>query len=339
MSKTHYVDFKAIKAAVTMEQALQRYGLLDRMQKNGDSLSGCCPIHGGNNPTQFRVSLSKNCWNCFGSCKQGGNVLDFVAKKEDISVHVAALKLCEWFNLPMGEKPQKEERAPSTRGETQAAPTPAAALDAETNPALEDNTPNQPLKFQLEHLDTNHAYLKERGLTSETIAHFGLGYCAKGMMAGRIAIPIRNVEGKIVAYAGRWPGDPPEGAPKYKLPPGFRKSLELFNLDQACREQTDKLVIVEGFFGAMKLWQCGVKQVIALMGSTLSNAQAELVRKHSGSLCKVLVMLDEDDAGRAGRAHIIQRLAPSVFVKAHVFAEPGRQPENLTTEEIAALLT
>ena len=83
----------------------------------------------------------------------------------------------------------------------------------------------------------------------------------------------------------------------------------------------------------MKLWQCGVKRVVALMGSTLSVAQAELIRRHTDSRSQVLVMLDEDDAGRAGREDIVQRLAPWLFVKAHVFEQAGRQPDNLTAEE------
>ena len=63
-TESRFVDFKAVKAAVTMEQVLQHYGLLDRFKRGADSLSGPCPIHQGTNPTQFRVSLSKNCWNC-----------------------------------------------------------------------------------------------------------------------------------------------------------------------------------------------------------------------------------------------------------------------------------
>ena len=80
MPKNKLVDFKAVKAAVSMEQVLQHYNLLERMKRSGDSLSGCCPIHQGTNPTQFRVSVSKNIWNCFSECKHGGNVLDFVAR-------------------------------------------------------------------------------------------------------------------------------------------------------------------------------------------------------------------------------------------------------------------
>src|SRR5438067_554298 len=82
---------------------------------------------------------------------------------------------------------------------------------------MEESGPNKPLGFQLE-LDSSHSYLVERGLTPETIDEFGLGYCAKGVMAQRIAIPIHNLKDELVGYAGRWPGDPPEGRPKYRMP-------------------------------------------------------------------------------------------------------------------------
>jgi DNA primase len=78
------VNFRALKAAVTMEQVLAHYGLLARFKRGKDSLTGSCPIHRGTNPTQFRVSVSKNCLDSFGDCHRGGNVLDFVAKMENI---------------------------------------------------------------------------------------------------------------------------------------------------------------------------------------------------------------------------------------------------------------
>ena len=205
-------------------------------------------------------------------------------------------------------------------------------------PAVENGAPNKPLKFRLDKLERDHPYLAERGLTPETIVDFGVGYCAKGMMAERIAIPIHNPEGNVVAYAGRWPGEPAEDTPKYKLPQGFRKSLELFNIDRAIKEPADKpLVIVEGFFDCMKLHQHGCRKVVALMGSTMSAAQEELIRKHTDRKSQVIVMLDEDEAGRAGREDIAVRLAKFVFVKVHTFNQEGRQPENLSAEEVAAL--
>ena len=99
MAKTKFVDFKAIKTAITMEQLLGHYKILDQFKRTGDSLNGPCPIHKGSYPTQFRVSTTKNIWNCFSDCEHGGNTLDFICKMEKCSVHAAALKAIEWFNL------------------------------------------------------------------------------------------------------------------------------------------------------------------------------------------------------------------------------------------------
>src|SRR6266853_6244335 len=266
MPKSSFVDFKAVKAAITIEQVLEHYGLLDRFKRSGDSLSGPCPIHKGTNPTQFRISLSKNIWNCFSECKQGGNVLDFIAKMENVSIHAAALKAIEWFGIDSDDmaadsaKANEEQSEPPKSG-TVSAPKAASKPVAQTPEKI---APNKPLKFRLDKLERSHPYLLERELTQETIVDFGVGYCAKGMMAERIAIPIHNEEGHVVAYSGRWPGEPPGDTPKYKLPQGFRKSLELFNIDRAIKESAEKpLVIVEGCFGCMKLWQHGCRRIVA----------------------------------------------------------------------------
>jgi DNA primase len=343
MPKSTFVDFRAVKAALTMEQVLEHYGLMDQFKRGTDSLYGPCPIHKGSNPTQFRVSLSKNLWNCFSECKHGGNVLDFIAKMENVSIHAAALKAIEWFNLDPAEMAASDDQ-----GETSETETPMPALKPATTPASppkavpapENSAPNPPLKFRLDKLERNHPYLLEqRGLTPETIVDFGLGYCSKGMMADRIAIPIHNVKGEVVAYAGRFIGAPPEGAPKYKLPPGFRKSQELFNLDRASKQPADQpLVIVEGFFDAMKLHQHGCRKVVALMGSTLSAAQEELIRRHTNSQSHVIVMLDENEAGQAGREDIACRLSKFCFVRVHQFDQPDLEPEHLSLEQVRQLL-
>jgi DNA primase len=345
MPRSQFVDFKAVKAAITMEQVLDHYGILDKFKRGTDSLSGPCPIHRGSNPTQFRVSISKNIWNCFSECKHGGNVLDFIAKMEDVSIHAAALKAIEWFSLDpeamsaSGEKDETDE--PETKASTAVSPKPAARKPAATPPATTEKVaPNAPLKFRLDKLEREHPYLVEkRGLTLETIIDFGIGFCSKGMMADRIAVPIHNVKGEVVAYAGRFPGEPGEDTPKYKLPQGFRKSQELFNIDRAIKEPADKpLVIVEGFFDAIKLHQNGYKKVVALMGSTLSAAQEELIRQHTDSQSQVIVMLDENEAGQAGRDDIACRLSKFCFVRVHVFDKPDTEPEHLSAEEVRQLL-
>ena len=83
----NWVDFKAIKAAVTMEMILGRYGV-NWLRKKDDELRGRCPIHQGEGQSTFHVSLSKNVFHCF-SCKARGNVLDFVAAMEKCSVRDA----------------------------------------------------------------------------------------------------------------------------------------------------------------------------------------------------------------------------------------------------------
>ena len=341
MSKTAFVDFKAVKAAITMEQVLQHYGLLEKFKRGTDSLNGPCPIHKGSNPTQFRVSISKNIWNCFSECKHGGNVLDFIAEMEHVSIHAAALKAIEWFNLDpeamaandgKREPAETETRPPAAKS----AARPTASPKATPAPTPEGSAPNAPLKFRLDKLERQHPYLTEqRGLTPETIVDFGIGFCAKGMMADRIAIPIHNAKGEVVAYAGRFPGEAGEDTPKYKLPPGFRKSQELFNIDRAVKEPAEQpLIIVEGFFDAMKLHQHGCRKVVALMGSTLSAAQEELIRQHTNSQSHVIVMLDENDAGQAGREDIACRLSKFCFVRVHQFDQPDMEPEHLTPEQV-----
>jgi len=340
MPKSSFVDFKAVKAAITMEQVLEHYGILDQFKRSGDSLSGPCPLHKGSNPTQFRISTTKNIWNCFSECKHGGNSLDFIAEMEKISIHAAALKAIEWFNLNPSEmaatEAEGENQEKSASGHTGEKPKPAAKRLPVT---AEKAVPNTPLKFRLDKLEREHPYLKERGLTLETVVDFGIGFCAKGMMANRIAIPIHNTEGNVVAYAGRWPGEPSEDTPKYKLPQGFKKSVELFNLDRAIKEKPNQpLVIVEGFFDCMKIHQCGHRKVVALMGATMSPSQEELIRKHTARNSHVIVMLDENEAGQAGRQDIACRLSKHCFVRVHEFDRPDIEPEHLGAEDLKQIL-
>ena len=340
MPKQMFVDFRAVKAAITMEQVLEHYGILGQFKRSGDSLNGPCPIHKGSNPTQFRVSISKNIWNCFSECKHGGNTLDFIARMDNVSIHAAATRAIEWFGLDpeaMAADSEQEAGEPAEAPASADAPKPKPA--PRPAPVAESGGPNKPLKFRLDKLEREHPYLtKVRGLTLETIVDFGVGFCAKGMMADRIASPIHNANGEVVAYAGRFPGEPTDETPKYKLPQGFRKSLELFNIDRAVKEPKDMpLVIVEGFFGCMHLHQCGLRKVVALMGSTMSAAQEESIRKHTDRKTQVIVILDEDEAGRAGREDIAVRLARFVFVKVHAFGQEGQQPDKMTAEEVTAL--
>jgi len=199
-------------------------------------------------------------------------------------------------------------------------------------------TCNRILGFSLDQLKHQHPYLKQRGLTNDTIREFGLGLCSHGTLQGWIAIPIHNIAGQVVAYAGRWPGKPRSGQPKYKLPKGFRKSLELFNQHRAAKaNNTEPLVVVEGFFGCLKVWQAGHHRVVALLGSMLSPAQEDRIVELAGTAGHVVLLLDGDVAGRKGAADARERLSKRVSVSGAELDE-GQQPESLPDEQLLRLI-
>ena len=345
-----FIDFGAVKSAVSFQQVLDHYGLTAKMRgtRNGDGMEGSCPFHPDAGKDTFKVTLSKNCWFCHHiTCKCGGNHLDFVSRMENCDAHEAALKIDQWFNLGLAGK---SETSSSKHDASNAKPAvfkkPAGASQKPAPKSEEPNdeaesapSENQPLSFTLENLKTEHEYLIERGLTEDTVREFGLGFCAKGTMSGRIVIPIHNPDGTLIGYAGRWPGPPPEGRPKYKLPNGFHKSAEVFNLHRAVREgQGLPLVVVEGFFDAIKLWQLGFHRVVSLMGCSLSAKQEAILVEASSSRSGIVLMFDEDDAGRAGREKALLRLANQMFVRVVPLSGAGSQPEHLSADELHNLL-
>lgn len=356
MAKGTFVSFAAVKAAVTMEAVLAHYQV-DWLRRKGTALVGRCPLHQGqHNSNAFHVDTDRDLWKCFsGDCQatgvSGGNVLDFVARKEGVEVRQAALLLAEWFNIessPPNQEPRRkatkraesapkeppaptdhpvEEHAPPGPGEGPAAPP--AAGEAPLNP---------PLTFTLKTLQADHSYLAERGLTAETVAHFGLGFCTRGILKGRVAIPVHNADGELIAYAGR-AVEPAlaEAEGKYKLPPGFRKDHVLFNLHQAgplAREHG--LVVVEGFFSVFHLHQAGVQNVVALMGSSLSEHQADLLVEAVGPRGQVTLLLDRDEAGRKGAWAAVRTLITRCYVKVAVY--DATQPDELSPDQLRALL-
>jgi len=136
-------------------------------------------------------------------------------------------------------------------------------------------------------------------------------------MQNRVVIPIHNEQGELVAYAGRWPADAgwPEGSDKYMIPPGFKKSKVLFNLHRAREHATEGLIVVEGFFTVCEFWQRGRKNVVALMGSSMSAEQERLIVETVGPKGRVLLALDNDEAGRKGSEDARNRLSSQVFVR------------------------
>ena len=333
-----WVNFDEIKKIVSLQMVIEHYGIPLR-RVGPDTLRGKCPLPAHNSKTStesFTATLSKGvggAWACQSqSCiksrgRVGGNVLDFVAAMEKCSVRDAAIKLQTWFLVPAaGDPPRpvdKEPRADISAGkELEAAPV-SRKNDQEV---VEESESNKPLSFTLQKIDHGHQYVNERGLTDEIVRTFGVGvFPGKGSMQGRFVIPIHNAEGDLVAYAGR-SIDGTE--PRYKFPAGFHKSLELFNLHRVKGELS--VVLVEGFFDCMKVSQAGFP-CVALMGSTMSKTQEQLLAEHFG---QVIVMLDGDEAGSAAAQGIADRLRQIVYHVDVVDLPDNVQPDQLSQDEL-----
>lgn len=317
-----WVDFKTVKQSVPIAAVLQRYGV--KLKASGKhELRGPCPIHGGGEKDCFHANTEKNNFNCFApSCQAHGNVLDFVAGMERCTVRDAALRLQDWFVVPTNGQPAGVGSS-----------SPAQTPQVEQSRGVEEGAEiNEPLRFQLRGIDHNHAYLAERGIARETAESFGVGFFpGKGSMAGRVVIPIHNKVGELVGYAGRAID---KTDPKYRLPAGFHKALELYSLHRAMQSGgANVAVVVEGFFDCMKVWQAGFPAV-ALMGCSLSAPQEELLVSHFSA---AWLMLDGDEAGRAGTAACVERLVRRMFVRV-VEVPDGKQPDMLEAGELQGLL-
>jgi DNA primase len=312
------VDFKSVKAKVSIETVLSHYDV--RLRRVGaDQFRGKCPLptHSSvRSNDSFSVSFTRNAWSCqSASCiaarsgRVGGNVLDLVAEMERCSIREAALRL---------DRSLRENLLPLA--------TPGNQEPVRYTPE------NRPLSFTLHNIDHQHPYVASRGLEEHAASYFGVGYYdGSGFLRRRIVIPIHNEHGELVAYSGRAID---QTVPKYRLPAGFRKSHLLFNLHRAIRSGDRTLILVEGYFDTMKIHQAGHHNVAALMGSRLSSRQADLIGTYFD---QVILMLDADEAGKAGSAAAATALSSTLAVQIVELAS-GTQPDQLPSEEIRQLL-
>lgn len=310
-------DFQSLKQ-IPIDQVLARYGV--KLRPAGPhTLYGACPLptHTSQQSREsFSVNLSRRVWSCHSaSCRAaregriGGHAIDLVAIMERCGLRQAGLHLQDWFGGRGIDPPPMKE---STRT---SAPTAC----------------NPPLGFTLQGIDTRHPYLTKRGISPDTARLFGVGmYRGNGFLAGRCVIPIRDENSRLVAYAGRAVyGE----APRYRFPSGFRKSHLLFNLDRGRHAGARNVIVVEGFFDALKVHQAG-HPVVALMGTSFSQRQSELLTSH---FARVTLMLDGDQPGQQAAEIIAQLLKPKMPVD-KVALPKDVQPDQLSSAEINLLL-
>jgi DNA primase len=324
-----FIDFVHVKESASFEQVLAYYNL--QLTGRGAQRAVLCPFHRERRPS-CKIELDRKIFHCFG-CGEKGNVLEFVAKLDKTDLRTAALKIATVCNI--SPAPPRGHDRPAGRPVDRQEPVrkPAPQPRAESSRTAPDEPVNPPLTFELK-LQPEHPYLAARGLSPELVEAFGLGYCNRGLMKGRICIPVHDASGNLVAYAGRWAGeDVPQDEGKYKLPPKFEKSRVLFNLHRI-PESAAHVVLVEGFWSVFRLHALHVP-VVGLMGWSICAAQVELLQRHGMTF--VTLLLDGDTAGYQARERLLPELASSFFVHAPKLSE-GQKPDTLDEALLAQLV-
>jgi len=375
MSK--WIDFKSLREGLSFPAVLAHYEVELKARSDGQA-HGFCPLpsHDGEHRSpSFSAHLQRGVWQCFG-CGAKGNVLDFAIRMEGLSpdksadVRTVAVKLKDQFGINCEvERPPREQRSVANNGGSRKpsgkngpAPSkprskPPAKTDPKEQPPLlnpSSTSPsgddaampvkiNEPLDFQLKGLQSDHPYLMARGFTFENMANFGVGYCARGSLANRIAIPLHDAEGHLVGYAGRVLADDTisEENPKYRLPSRrerngvmleFRKSHLLYNANRI-KAPADTLVVVEGFPSVWWLTQAGIANVVAVMGSSMSPEQAAIVKAMTTPEARVWIMPDGDDAGLRLASDAMTAVGDQRWTR-WVALGPDQQPTALPPDEL-----
>jgi DNA primase len=340
--KTNWIDFKALRAKLDFARVLEHYGV--QIKSTGKQHHGYCPLPnhiGKRNSPSFSANLERGIFQCFG-CGAKGNVLEFAALMEKIdpkdgtALREVAVKLQRHFCPELGSD------LPDTKAPPAAKPKPAEKTEPELPIVV-----NAPLDFELQGLDAGHPYLLSRGFTPETIQHFGLGFCSRGMLKNRVAIPLHDAAGALVGYAGRVVDDATitEDNPRYRFPGERRRDGKIFEFRKALflyygfriKAPVDDLVVVEGFTSVWWLSQNGLLSVVGTMGDC-SEKQAELIVSLVKPNGRVWIAPDGDKAGERHAQTLLTLITPHRFMRWVKMAD-GKQPTDLLREQLKTCFT
>lgn len=301
-----FVSFAEVKARVDFVALLDRYDLLESLTQKGDSLAGPCPLCGATGKRPFTVNLTKRAWYCFAKCSAGGNVLDFVSRKEGVEIRRAAELLDSWFELGLQDAPAETRE---TRGKE-----PKKTEKEKPAPAREKPNKNTPLTFALKQLDPAHDGFAAYGVGEETARFFEAGFCARGLLRDRLAVPIHSRDGALLAYAGIDPD--PTAVARYLFPPNFNPDLEVFNLHRAGSSSSETVFLAAEIADVLYLHENGVPGALGLLTATLSETQEELLRSSFPQDSRLLAL-----SRGAALEEVALRLARHFAVRIVDFAE------------------
>ncbi|PJF41295.1 MAG: DNA primase [Phototrophicales bacterium] len=292
------------------------------LKKAGRSYKACCPFHNERTPS-FVVNPDRQTWRCFGACSEGGDIFSFAMKQHGWTFVEALNELGKLAGVEVKPRSPQQKEQDAYRERLRGLVEEAAQFYHEWLFADDANAVNA-LRYARE----------QRGFTDETIRQYAIGYAPPGwqnaldhlkllgydeadiLAAGiatkneeggrvydrfrnRLMIPIRDGRGRIIGFGARVLD--PDDIPKYLNSPQtplFDKSRTLFGLDVARKaiRDSETAVIVEGYMDAIQAHQAGFMNVVAQMGTALTEPQ---LRQIARSAKKIVLALDSDAAGQS----------------------------------------
>ena len=295
-----------------------------QLKKAGQNLLGLCPFHGEKTPS-FTVSPSKQFFHCFG-CGAHGSAIGFLMEHRGLPYVEAIRELAQMVGMPV---PEESARANESQSK-------ARALTDSLQQAAEF------YRRQLKSSTEAVGYLKDRGLTGQTAAKFGLGFAPDSWQPlraafddydharlveaglviadegkrydrfrGRIMFPIRSARGQVIGFGARTLGS---GEPKYLNSPEtplFHKGQELYGLFEArdAIRQAGRAIVVEGYIDVIQLAQAGFSESVAALGTAITGAHVTALLRITDH---VVFAFDGDAAGRKAARRALEATLPVI---------------------------
>ena len=325
-----------------------------RLQKKGSSYFGLCPFHNEKSPS-FSVSRQKQMYYCFG-CGAGGNVFTFLMEYENLTFVEAVQMLAEraGVELPVMEYSREAKERADLK-----------SILLEINKVAAQYFYVQ---LKSEQGRVGYTYLKNRGLSDDTIKAFGLGYSNKysndlyqylkskgyseeqirqaGLISSdekngvydkfwnRVMFPIMDVNSRVIGFGGRVMGD---AKPKYLNSPEtpvFDKSRNLYGLNRARSSKKPYFLLCEGYMDVIALHQAGFTNAVASLGTALTPGHASLIKRY---VQEVYLTYDSDEAGTRAALRGIPILKAAGISAKVIRMDPYKDPDefiqNLGSEE------
>ncbi|MBE5843860.1 MAG: DNA primase [Butyrivibrio sp.] len=320
------------------------------LKRTGANYVGLCPFHNEKSPS-FSVSPSKQMFYCFG-CRVGGNVFSFLMKYDNLTFGEAVKVLADRSGVKL---PEQDESPEAKRMRDKKATLFEINKEAAKYYVYQLKSPNGAKGL---------SYFKDRALTDETIAHFGLGYSngassdlvkylkSKGysdaliIEAGlashdekygthdkfwnRVMFPILDANSKVIGFGGRVMGD---GKPKYLNSPEtpiFDKSRNLFGLNYAKNARAGYIIICEGYMDVIAMHQAGFNMAVASLGTAFTPQQAHLLKRYTDT---VILSYDSDGAGTSAALRGIQILKEAGLKGKVLNLKPYKDPDEFIKNE------